>query len=100
MDCPYVYREDVYDFIIDQQDDYNGAVPIIPVCEKNIADQYTIQYMERAGAPALSIYNYTYTAIPTVYSPLAELYLDASCITPVLKCIGLAVCWLAVRRFY
>ena len=44
MDCPYVYREDVYDFIIDQQDDYNGAVPIIPVCEKNIADQYTIQY--------------------------------------------------------
>ena len=85
MDCPYVYREDVYDFIIDQQDDYNGAVPIIPVCEKNIADQYTIQYMERAGAPALSIYNYTYTAIPTVYSPLAELYLDAGCITPVLN---------------
>lgn len=85
MDCPEIYSEEVFDFILDVGDNYNGATPIVPVCEQKIGDQYTVAYMDSRGAPELSIYHYTYSAIPAVLSPVAELYLEESCIVPVME---------------
>lgn len=80
MGCPEIYDEDVYDFILKNREKYLGTQVIVPVCQIDIGEEFQILYTRSQDAADLNIYHYTYSAIPTVYSPQAENYMRESCI--------------------
>lgn len=76
-DCrEQVYSNDYFDLIIP----YGVAaeVPVSGGCTQRISEDFDIFYYPRAGLLALSIENYTYTAIPKCYGLLDTTALEAS----------------------
>lgn len=77
MDCTNaVYSEDFYDLIIE----YSGRPKELPLspCVQDINNQYGVGYWQREGLSPLSIRDYTYTAIPKLYSLMDEAAMEAS----------------------
>lgn len=77
MDCTdAVYSEDYYDLIV-EYGGRPGALELSP-CVQDVNNQYGIGYWERQGLPPFTIRNYTYTAIPKVFTLMDEGAMEAS----------------------
>ncbi len=77
MDCTEaVYSNDYYDLIVE----FNNRRELfaLPLCVQDINNQYLVGYWERTGLPPFSMRNYTYAAIPKIYTTLDERAMEAS----------------------
>ena len=67
---------DVYDFIV-SSDERNTPL-VEPLCIQEINRTYSILYYDRSRVPPLSISDYSYTAIPKLFSLMDSTSLDVS----------------------
>lgn len=77
MDCTEaVYSDDYYDLIVE----FNNRRELfsLPLCVQDINNQYLVGYWERMGLPPFNMQNYTYAAIPKIYTTLDERAMGAS----------------------
>ena len=77
MDCTEaVYSDDYYDLIVE----FNNRRELfsLPLCVQDINNQYLVGYWERTGLPPFNMRNYTYAAIPKIYTTLDERAMEAS----------------------
>lgn len=77
MDCTEaVYSNDYYDLIVE----YNNRRELfsLPVCVQDINNQYLVGYWARTGLPPFRMRNYTYAAIPKIYTTLDAQAMEAS----------------------
>lgn len=82
MDCTNaVYSEDYYDLIIEYGARPDGAP--LPPCVQDVNNQYGIGYWSSENMPSLSVSDYTYLAIPKLFSILDERAMEASNILPI-----------------
>lgn len=76
-----VYSNDYYDFIV-EYGDRRELLELGP-CIQEINTQYVVSFWKREGLPEFHVTNYTYTAIPKIFTTLDELAMDASGITQI-----------------
>ena len=77
MSCSEIIQSnDVYDFIVSS--DERNAPLIEPICVQSINRQYDILYYDRGSVPPLSIAQYSYTAIPKLFSLMDSTSLEVS----------------------
>lgn len=77
MDCTNaVYSEEYYDLIVE----YGGRSQAqeLSQCVQDVNNQYGIGYWKREGLPPFSIKDFTYTAIPKLFSLMDEGAMEAS----------------------
>ncbi len=90
MDCAEaVYSNDYYDLIV-EFGDVRVEVPL-PPCVQEINNRYAIGYWEKEGLPPFNLRNYTYAAIPHMFTTLDERAMEASSILQIqnLPALGL-----------
>ena len=80
MDCVNaVYSDEYYDLIVETDNQRERYA--LPPCLQEIDSRYVVGYWPREGLPPFQVTNYTYTAIPKLFTTLDELSMEASGIT-------------------
>ncbi len=80
MDCVNaVYSDEYYDLIVETDNQRERYA--LPPCLQEIDSSYVVGYWPREGLPPFQVTNYTYTAIPKLFTTLDELSMEASGIT-------------------